>query len=161
MAITGRTDSLNGLVALGATVKDLTGTPLGARSYRYADYFTALAAATVDYPCTVAVLELEPQEGFQTLAQMGNSPVDKFNVIHFLLHYQVAGTASFKTKEPDVVTMNDHYMDALAAFAANGGWAVVSHGKVNMMKPLPAVKLPFEGITYHASVFKYGVQIFK
>lgn len=159
--ITGRNDSLNGLVAFGATVKDLSNNPLGAQSYRYKNYFDALSNGTVTWPCMIAALELEPQLGFQTLAQMGNGGVDQFNVVHMLLHYKVSGGADFTIKEPDVVTMLDHHMVALGAFAAGGGWAVVNHGKVDQKKPMPALKMTLEdGISYHVSIFVYAVTIY-
>lgn len=160
MAISTRNEALDGLVALGATVKNLSNVALGSQSYRYKAYFDALALGTVTYPCTLAVMELEKQIGFMTLTQNGTTPVTKFNLIHYLLHYKVAGTADFTAKEPDVVTMLDHYDQALAAFAANGGWSVVNHGKVDMRDPLPATKFTMEGVTYHASIYTYAIQLF-
>jgi hypothetical protein len=106
------TSALAGLVSFGATVAGIT----NGGSYDIKTYFDALAAGTlVAPPVLLAMLNLQDQGDWMTLAMLGNAPQVKFKLQHYLLVAAVGGTEDFTYQHPAIVIMLDAYMAALKA----------------------------------------------
>ena len=99
-----------GLVTFGATV------PKPGGGY-FASYdlkgFYDLSAPTI--PCLLALLDLEEQPGWQTLASLGGGPYTEFTMYHYALWEPVADNPDFTYIEPDILAIIDNYRAALAA----------------------------------------------
>jgi hypothetical protein len=109
-------DSIAGLVEFGATVLNLSATPMASYNLRTFRQAKDATPATLVLPCLVAVPEIEEDNNqWQALANSGGAPEFSFTLEHLLLAATVAESIDFSALIPDLVTLLDNYFVALKA----------------------------------------------